>query len=86
MVRLHQEVPKKIWSDKRIAPEGKLIYTYIYSKGMNRYITDINVGELQQVVKISNKGLRNYLEQLEDCKYLLQNEYSTGMYSIKLLG
>ena len=50
----HLEIPNKILKDKRIKPEGKLIYSYIYTKGFDRIITDINVGELQQVVRITN--------------------------------
>ena len=55
MNKRHQEIPTKILKDKRIKPEGKLIYSYIYAKGQGRIITDLNVGELQQVVKIKNK-------------------------------
>jgi len=80
------KIPKEIWKDKRIKPEGKLIYTYIYSKGFNRYITDLNVGELQQVVKINNLGLKKNLERLEKLKYLMYQEYDVGMYTINLLG
>ena len=82
----HYEIPDKIWKDKRIRPEGKLVYAYIYSKGYNRIITDLNIGELQQVVKINNLGLKKNLERLEKLKYLIYNEYDTGMYTINLLG
>lgn len=76
----------KIWKDKRVKPEAKIIYSYIYSKGYDRVIINLNVGELQQVVRISNQGLRKNLKKLEDYKYLLFKEYSNGMYTIKLLG
>ena len=82
----HLEIPSKIWKDKKIKPEGKLIYAYIYSKGIDRIVIDLNVGEIQQVVKISNKGLQNNLKALETCKYVLYKEYDTGMYTINLLG
>lgn len=82
----HFEIPNKIWKDKRIRPEGKIIFAYIYSKGHNRIITDLNVGELQQVVKISNQGLKKNLEKLEALKYLIYKEYDIGMYSINLRG
>ena len=82
----HFEIPDKVWKDKRIRPEGKIIYAYIYSKGINRIITDLNVGELQQVVKISNQGLKKNLERLESLKYIIYKEYDTGMYTINLLG
>lgn len=78
------KVPDKIYKDKSIKPEGKIIYEYIYSKGFDRIIVDINVGELQQKLKITNKGLRKNLEKLELGKYLIFKEYDTGMYQIHL--
>ena len=86
MNKRHQEIPTNILKDKRIKPEGKLIFSYIYVKGQDRIITDLNVGELQQVVKIKNKGLKRNLERLEQLKYLIYKEYDTGMYTINLLG
>lgn len=86
MNKRHRGIPTKILKDKRIKPEGKLIYSYIYSKGQDRIITDLNVGELQQVVKINNQGLRKSLERLEQSKYLIYKEYDVGMYTINLLG
>ena len=80
------EIPKEIWKEKRIKPEGKYVYAYIYAKGYNRTITDLNVGELQQVVKINNIGLKKNLEILKELEYLIYQEYSTGMYTIELLG
>ena len=80
----HLELPQEIWKDKRIPKETKLIYSYIYSKGFDKIITDINVGEIQQVINIKNKGLRKSLEILENLKYLIYKEYSNGMYIIKL--
>lgn len=80
----HLEVPQEIWKDKRIPKETKLIYSYIYTKGFERIITDINIGEIQKVVNIKNKGLRKSLELLEQLKYLIYKEYSNGMYIIKL--
>lgn len=79
------KVPDEIWTDKRIPVDAKYIYSYIYSKGMNRYIVDINVGELQQVIRITNTGLRKNLDKLTRLKKLkYYTEYATGMYSIKL--
>lgn len=80
----HLEVADSIWKDKRIQKETKLIYSYIYTKGMMRIITDINIGEIQKVVNIKNKGLRKSLEILEQLKYLIYKEYSNGMYTIKI--
>ena len=58
----HLEIPQKIWEDKRIPKETKYIYSYIYTKGFDRIITDINIGEIQQTIKIKNKGLKKSLE------------------------
>ena len=80
----HLEVADSIWKDKRIPKETKLIYSYIYTKGFERIITDINIGEIQKVVNIKNKGLRKSLEILEELKYLIYKEYSNGMYTIKI--
>ena len=54
----HLEVPQEIWKDKRIPKETKYIYSYIYTKSFDRIITDINIGEIQQTLKIKNKGLK----------------------------
>ena len=80
----HLEVADSIWEDKRIPKETKLIYSYIYTQGFERIITDINIGEIQKVVNIKNKGLRKSLEILEELKYLIYKEYSNGMYTIKI--
>ena len=80
----HLELPQEIWKDKRIPKETKLIYSYIYSKGFDKIITNINVGEIQQVINIKNDGLRKSLARLEKLKYLIYKEYANGMYIIKL--
>lgn len=76
---------KELWKDKRIPKEAKYIYGYIYSKGIDKYIVDINIGEIQQVIKIKNTGLKNNLNILEKLKYLIYEEYDNGMYTIKLV-
>lgn len=78
------EIPKVIWEDKKIPKETKYVYAYIYVKGYDKEITDINVGELQRIIKINNKGLRKSLERLEKLKYLIYKEYANGMYTITL--
>ena len=80
----HLEVAESIWKDKRIPKETKLIYSYIYTKGFERIITDINIGEIQRVVNITNIGLKKSLQILEELKYLIYKEYSNGMYTITL--
>ncbi len=79
------KIPQEIWEDKRIPKETKYIYSYIYTKGFDRIITDINIGEIQQTIKIKNKGLKRSLEILKQLKYLKYfQEYSNGMYTITL--
>lgn len=78
------KIPESIWKDKRIPKETKYIYSYIYQKGFDRIITDINIGEIQQTIKIKNKGLKKSLEILEQLKYLVYQEYGAGMYTITL--
>lgn len=78
------QIPTIIWKDKNIPKEAKYIYSYIYAKGNERIITDINIGEIQQTIKIKNRGLQKNLELLEQYKYLIYQEYANGMYTIKL--
>ena len=78
------KIPENIWKDKRIPKETKYIYSYIYSKGFDRIITDINIGEIQQTIKIKNKGLKKSLDILEQLKYLVYQEYGAGMYTVTL--
>ena len=42
------------------------------------------MGDIQQVVRIKNVGLRKNLNTLEDNKYLIFREYDTGMYEISI--
>ena len=77
MNRKQLEVSQKIWKDKRIPKETKYIYSYIYSKGFDRIITDINIGEIQQTIKIKNRGFKKSLDILEQLKYLVYQEYAT---------
>ena len=84
-MRLRQpEIPDKLWKDSRIKFEGKMIFGYILDKGYDRLVIDLNVGEIQQTVPITNVGLLKNLEKLERCNYLTFKEYSKGMYTITL--
>ena len=77
-------IPEKIQKYKRIKFEGKLIYSYIFIKGFEKFITHLNIGELQPYLKIKNKGLKNNLKKLELCNYLIYKEYAPGLYEIHL--
>ena len=84
-MRLRQpEIPDKLWKDNRIKFEGKVIFGYILAKGFDRLVTDLNVGEIQQTISITNVCLLKNLQKLERCKYLTFKEYSKGMYTITL--
>ena len=84
-MKKQHEIQQRIWKDKDIKFEGKIIYNYLYSKGYDKLLINLNVGELQQIVKISNQGLKKNLEKLETSQYLLYKEYDKGMYAITLL-
>ena len=86
MTRRTLEVPPRLWIDKNINPEGKHIYSYIYSRGCGKTIFHLNVGDIQQELAITNVGLKKHLGILERYKYLIYKEYSKGMYMIHLLG
>lgn len=86
LTRKRLEVPPRLWKDKNINPEGKKIFAYIYSKGYDKNLLHLNVGEIQQELSITNVGLKKHLGILEKYKYLIYNEYSKGMYMIHLLG
>ena len=55
-----------------------------FAKGLDKIIIDINVGEIQKVINIKNKGLRKNLKILEELKYLIYKEYDVGMYTISI--
>lgn len=77
-------IPQKVWEDKNIKYEAKLIYAYIFAKGFDKKLIDLNIGEIQHLVNIKNVGLRNNLKLLEDNKYLYYLEYDKGKYTINL--
>lgn len=86
MKHLHLDDSSRIWKDRKIKPEGKIIYSYIYSKGFEKSITNLNIWEIQPYLKITNKGLKNNLKSLEYGEYIKYREYDDGMYMINLLG
>ena len=47
-------------------------------------ISHINIGEIQQVISITNVGFRNNLKILEKFKYIVFKEYTPGMYEIHI--
>ena len=85
LVRNNLEVPNKIWKDKRIKKECKIIYSLIYSKSYDKTVIHLNVGDIQQDIKIKNKALRKHLDNLKGLNYINVKEYATGLYMIHLL-
>ena len=77
-------VPNSIWKNRNIPIEAKYIYSYIYAKGYDKNIININIGEIQQTLKIKNEGLKKNLKILEDLKYIIFKEYDNGMYTIHI--
>ena len=74
-----------MWKDKRIKPETKIIYSYIYAKGFNNLLLHIDIGEIQKVIRIKKVGFKKNLLILEKFKYILFKEYDNGMYLIHIL-
>lgn len=71
----------KIWKDKCIKPEAKEIYSYLYSEGFNKTISNINIGRVQKEIKsIKNIAFRKNLQQLEKYNYIKFREYDKGLY------
>ena len=71
----------KIWKDKNIKPEAKEIYCYLYVKGFDNNIININIGSIQKEFKsIRNLAFRKNLQQLEKYNYIKFIEYANGFY------
>ena len=71
----------KIWKDKNIKPEAKEIYCYLYVKGFDNNIININIGSIQKEFKsIRNLAFRKNLQQLEKYNYIKFIEYANGLY------
>ena len=71
----------RIWKDKNIKPETKIIFNILYSNRSTRCkITSLSIGRFQKLYNIKNVGLRKHLKVLEKNKYITYNEYSNGLY------
>ena len=73
-----------IWNNKDIKPEAKEIYSYLYCKGFDRTVFHFNIGDIQNLIPITNVGFRNNLKILEKLKLLIYKEYKRGMYEIHI--
>ena len=74
----------RVWNDKKIKPEAKEIFAYLYANGFNKIIAHLNIGDLQQLTRIKNKGLRKILKLLQDNNYIRFKEYHNGMYEYSI--
>lgn len=71
----------RVWLDKKIKPEAKEIFAYLYSEAFERTITNISIGRVQREVKsIKNITFRKNLQILEKYNYIKFREYDTGLY------
>lgn len=75
----------KIWKDKSIKYETKLIYKILCAEQSQRCeFTSISIGRVQRKLSISNVGFKNNLKILEDNKYIRFNEYDRGLYTYEI--
>ena len=85
MIKLHLDDTNNFWKDNRIKKECKIIYSIIYSRGYDKTVIHLNIGEIQQDIKIKNKALKKHLDNLQNLNYINVKEYATGLYMIHLL-
>lgn len=72
----------KIWKDKNIKFETKLIYEILCAEQSQRSkFTSISIGRVQNHLSITNFGFKKNLQILEDNKYIKFIEYSKGLYT-----
>lgn len=74
----------KIWKDKNIKFETKLIYKILCAEQSDRCnFLSISIGKIQKTLSITNVGFKKNLKILEDNNYIKFNEYSKGLYAYK---
>ena len=75
-------IDPRIWKDKNIKFEAKLIYKILCAEQSDRCkFTSISIGKVQKSLSITKVGFRKNLQILEDNKYIKFNEYSDGLYT-----
>lgn len=70
----------KILKDKNIKCEAKEIFAYLYARSFNKIVDHINIGEIQNIIHITNVGFKKNLEILEKNKYLVYKYLTNGLY------
>lgn len=77
-------IDPRVWKDKNIKFETKLIYKILCSRKSDRSdFTSISIGSIQKSLSITNVGFKKNLQILEDNKYIIFEEYSNGLYTYK---
>lgn len=75
-------IDPRIWKDKNIKFETKLIYKLLCAEQSERCAyTSISIGKVQKTLSITNIGFKKNLKILEDNNYIRFNEYSNGLYT-----
>ena len=72
----------RIWKDKNIKFETKLIYKILCAEQSQRCeFTSISIEKDQKTLSITNVGFKKNLKILEDNNYIRFKEYSNGLYT-----
>ena len=75
----------KIWKDKNIKFETKLIYKILCAEQSHRSkFTSISIGRVQNHLSITNVGFKKNLQILENNKYINFIEYIRGLYKYEI--
>ncbi|MGN1358801.1 MAG: hypothetical protein ACI4WU_05505 [Bacilli bacterium] len=78
-------IDPRIWKDKNIKFETKLIYKLLCAEQSERCAyTSISIGKVQKTLSITNVGFKKNLKILEDNNYIRFNEYSSGLYTYEI--
>ena len=75
----------RIWKDKNIKYEAKLIYKILCAEQSTRCeFTSISIGKIQNTMSITNVGFKKNMQLLEDNNYIRFNEYDKGLYTYEV--
>ena len=78
-------IDPRIWKDKNIKFETKLIYKILCAEQSDRCrFTSISIGKVQKTLSISNVGFKRNLQILENNNYKKFTEDDKGLYTYEL--
>ena len=78
-------IDPRIWKDKNIKFETKLIYKILCAEQSDRCrFTSISIGKVQKTLSISNVGFKKNFQILENNNYIKFTEYDKGLYTYEL--